>query len=107
MLRPKLLTVSGAAPTSFRGRGVMIVRGESIGSSVVKTFGSPSGAGTTTRCGTFGSGNFGPPERGSFTISRFVMICPRRARLVERRALKDRATGGSEQGRERVNTGAE
>ena len=79
--------------------------GESIGSSVVKRFGSPSGAGTNTRCGTFGSGNFGPPERGSFTISRFVMMCPRHARLVERRALKDRATGGSEQGRERVKQG--
>ena len=35
------------------------------------------------------------------------MISPRRARLVERRALKDRATGGSEQGRERVSTAAE
>src|SRR5215204_4844736 len=81
--------------------------GESIGSSVVKRFGSPSGAGTNTRCGRFGSGNFGPPERGSFTISRFVMISPRRARLVERRALKDRATGGSEQGRARVSTAAE
>ena len=28
---------------------------------------------TSTRCGTFGSGNFGPPPRGSLTISRFVM----------------------------------
>src|SRR5215204_4743382 len=33
----------------------------------------PPGAGTSTCCGRFGSGNFGPPARGSFTISRFVM----------------------------------
>src|SRR5215203_2985792 len=60
------------------GRGLItgLGCGESIGSSVVKRSGSPSGDGTSTRCGRFGSGNFGPPARGSFTISRFVMIIP-------------------------------
>jgi hypothetical protein len=46
--------------------------GESTGSSVVKRLGSPSGAGTHTRFGRFGSGNFGPPGWGAFTMSRFV-----------------------------------
>ena len=36
--------------------------GESIGSSIVKRSGSPSGDGTSTRCGRLGSGNFGPPQ---------------------------------------------
>jgi hypothetical protein len=47
--------------------------GESIGSSSVKGRGSPSGEGTESRFGRLGSGNFGPPSRGGFTISRFVM----------------------------------
>src|SRR5215203_4286629 len=39
--------------------------GESTGSFVVKRLGSPSGAGTDTRCGRLDSGNVGPPARGS------------------------------------------
>jgi len=76
--------------------------GESIGSSVVKRFGSPSGAGTNTGRERFGSGNFGPPERGSFTISRFVMISPRRARLVERPLMRSNGTPTPAQERARL-----